>query len=103
MKFELGQVVMTRGVADFAAENTRFSAFVTRCMIHHAAGDWGDLTEEDIEMNNDALKNGGRLFSAYNFREPFATESEYGERRNKIWIITEYDRSATTVLFPDEY
>jgi len=57
----------------------------------HANGDWGDLCQEDIEENELSLKEGFRLLSAY----------QKGEK--KIWIITEADRSATTVLFPEEY
>ena len=91
-KFTLGKVVMTRGVNDEIAENTPFAKFVLNSLKRHAQCDWGDLGREDTETNNSALKNGGRLFSAY-------TE----EGLKKIWIITEWDRSVTTILFPDEY
>ena len=49
------------------------------------------MEQEDIEANSEALRNGERLFAAYETSE------------GKIWIITEADRSATTILFPDEY
>jgi len=91
-KFSLGQMVMTRGVNDKIAEDSEFSKFVLRSMGRHAIGDWGDLGEEDKQANDEALKIGERLFSAY----------EQGDLP-KIWIITEYDRSVTTVLFPSEY
>jgi len=58
----------------------------------HASGDWGDVSEEDRRANDDAVVTGARLFSAY--------ELPAGAR---LWIITEADRSATTVLRPDEY
>jgi hypothetical protein len=54
--------------------------------------DWGELTQEDIDENNRALKEGSRLFSAYR-----------STSRVKFWIITEWDRSVTTVLLPSEY
>jgi hypothetical protein len=63
-----------------------------RAMRQHARGDWGELDKEDQRANDEALKHGGRLLSAY--------RTEAGV---KFWIITEADRSATTVLLPDEY
>ncbi len=91
-KFSLGQLVMTRGVNDKVADDAKFSQFVIESLGRHAKGDWGDLGQEDKQENELSLKNGFRLLSAY-------------ERDGlpKIWIITEADRSVTTVLFPDEY
>lgn len=63
-----------------------------RGMRRHANCDWGDLDVEDRQANDAALKSGGRLVSSYR------TESG-----TKFWIITEADRSATTVLLPEEY
>jgi len=83
---------MTRGVNDLVAENTAFAKFVVESLVRHATGDWGNLSAEDKEENDLSLKQGLRLFSSYE-----------NEGLPKIWIITEADRSATTVLFPDEY
>jgi hypothetical protein len=91
-KFPLGQTVWTRGVNDLVAENSAFAKFVLNSLTRHAAGDWGDLVAEDKATNESALKDGSRLFSAYE-----------SQGLPKIWIITEADRSATTTLFPDEY
>ena len=91
-EFPMGQIVMTRGVNDEISENTLFSKFVLTSLKRHAQCDWGDLGKEDTASNNSALKTGGRLFSSY-----------IKEGLNKIWIITEWDRSVTTILFPDEY
>ena len=91
-KFNMGRLVMTRGVNDKVADDAAFAKFVMTSISRHASGDWGDLGNEDKQQNDQALKGDGRLFSAY----------ESGELP-KIWIITEWDRSATTVLFPDEY
>jgi len=91
-KFSLGRTVMTAGVNDKVAEDARFAAFVLRSLRRHANGDWGDLDDHDKRENELALKhNYRRIFSAYN------------AGATKIWIITEWDRSATTVLFPSEY
>lgn len=91
-KFDLGQVVMTRGVAEID-KNYETHKEISHCLLRHYYGDWGDLCEEDKQANDDALKNGDRLVSAYTV----------GEDKTKIWIITEWDRSATTILLPEEY
>ena len=91
-KFPMGKIVMTRGVNNEIAGNANFSKFVLKSLKRHAQCDWGDLGKEDTASNDSAVKNGGRLFSAY-----------IEEGLKKIWIITEWDRSVTTILFPDEY
>jgi len=92
-KFPLGTMVMTCGVADKVAEDSGFSQFVFKSLTRHANGDWGDMCQEDKNENELALKAGTlRIFSAYE-----------NDGMPKIWIITEADRSATTILFPDEY
>jgi len=90
--FPLGQLVFTRGVNDLIAENKEFALFVLTSLQRHARGDWGDLSEEDKKENEYSLNRHLRLLSAYE-RPPLP----------KIWIITEADRSVTTVLFPEEY
>lgn len=92
MKFNSGRLLMTRGVNDLVAENTEFAKHVHLSIKRHLAGDWGDLSDNDRIANEVALQEGERLLSAYT-----------KEGLPKIWIITEWDRSATTVLFPDEY
>ena len=92
VRFPLGQTVMTRGVNDMVAENASFAKLVAESLVRHATGDWGDLSAEDKAENDRSLQEGERLLSAYE-----------NEGLPKIWIITEADRSATTVLFPDEY
>jgi len=90
--FPLGQLVMTRGVNDLVAEDEAFAKFVMGSLTRHQRGDWGNLTDEDKQENELSIKEGYRVLSAYE-----------SERLPKIWIITESDRSATTILFPDEY
>lgn len=87
--FELGQVVATPGALD-----SLHSLGLTglELLRRHHRGDWGDLDQEDIATNNAALQNGSRLFSSYQVNQEL-----------KIWIITEADRSVTTLLLPEEY
>lgn len=95
-KFATGQTVMTRGVYDLADMEPEFRDFALLSFARHICGDWGDLDPEDKESNDEALLNGDRLVSAYEYPDP--------EHKDwKIWIITEWDRSATTILFPHEY
>ena len=90
--FPMGKLVLTRGVYEWAIIKGDFYRFVNSSLKRHARGDWGNLCPEDKEQNNLALKDSSRLLSAY---EHWSLP--------KIWIITEADRSVTTVLFPDEY
>lgn len=90
--FVLGHIVCTRGVNDSVADNASFAGFVTDCLKRHASGDWGGLDEQDKKENECSIDKYLRLFSSY----------DYADGR-KIWIITEADRSVTTILFPDEY
>ena len=95
--FPTGQIVASRGVYDLACQNPDFAQFVQKSLNRHVKGDWGEVDDEDKQTNDQALKQGTRLLSAYNDdrfpKNGVAT----------IWIITEADRSATTILFPDEY
>lgn len=90
--FPLGRLMITKGVNDLVADNKEFALFVLNSLQRHAKGDWGDLSEEDKKENEYSLNRQLRLLSAYE-RPPLP----------KIWIITEADRSATTILLPDEY
>lgn len=93
MLFETGKVLMTRGVNDMVADNTKFAKFMMNSLKRHCNGDWGDLCDDDKGANDFALRNGDdRLFSKYDFDD-----------ETSIYIITEWDRSATTILFPEEY
>ena len=95
--FNTGQIVATREVYDLACQNPDFAKFIRKSLNRHVKGDWGDVDDEDKQTNGQALKEGTRLLSAYNDnRFP-----KHGVAT--IWIITEADRSATTILFPDEY
>ncbi len=86
-QFSLGRTVITRGALAELAH-----ADVQQGIARHVNGDWGDLCEQDKHVNDNALKYGARLLSAYHTTTGV-----------KFWIITEADRSATTVLLPEEY
>ena len=66
-------------------------------MTRHAMGDFGDLDAEDLAANTAALTNGRRVFSSYNVPE------RGDDLMSKVWVITEADRSVTTVLLPTDY
>lgn len=90
--FELGQVLATPGALQALAEAYQQPATFLR---RHLRNDWGDLSESDKRLNDRAVRSGeDRIFSSYHL-------DETGD--NKIWIITEWDRSATTILLPEEY
>ena len=85
--FSLGQLCMTRGVAEGLPAREVFGA-----LYRHSVGDWGDVDEQDWSSNDQAVQGGSRLLSSYRTIAGI-----------KFWIITEGDRSATTVLLPAEY
>ena len=89
MLFELGRIVATPGALQaLEAAGQQPAEFLDR----HVSGDWGELEDEDKQENDFSLRNDLRILSAYT--------TSAGE---KIWIITEADRSATTLLLPNEY
>ena len=87
--FPLGRVVATPGALQ-ALE--RAEQEPEELLNRHDRGDWGEMPEPDKQENEFSLQHGFRIFSAYT--------TSAGDR---IWIITEADRSATTILLPDEY
>ena len=88
--FKLGQTLATPGASE-AMETTGDNP--AHYLSRHVTGDWGEVCEEDKAANDADLANGRRLLSAYTLSD--------GE--TKIWTITEWDRSATTILLPSEY
>jgi hypothetical protein len=91
--FPLGQIVMTSGVADLIDANGHVEGTTVAALIRrHVTGDWGDVPPEDATENESALQHGTRLMSVYRLSP-----------RLTLWVITEADRSVTTVLLPSEY
>jgi len=87
VRFESGQIVATPAVLIAVMPQ-----HIAQGLARHLAGDWGEIDPEDVGMNDRALANGGRLLSV--FTAPTGV---------KFWIITESDRSVTTVLLPEDY
>jgi len=88
----MGRIVLTNRVYEWTIVRSDFAWFVFSSLKQHAKGEWGNLLPEDKARNEVALSEGNlRLFSAYE-RPPLP----------EIWIVTEADRSLTTVLFADE-
>lgn len=86
-RFPSGDIFSTQGAV--AAVN---AVEMSLAIARHLQGDWGELDREDVAANDQALRTGGRLVSAYTT----ATGTRF-------WIITEADRSSTTILLPSEY
>ena len=85
--FRIGRILSTPNALERLSESDILSG-----IGRHQAGDWGDVCDEDREANNQALRNGTRIFSVY-----------HGANGVKFWIITEADRSVTTFLLPEDY
>jgi hypothetical protein len=87
--FALGRLVATPGALAALEENGQGC---TEYLERHVGGDWGDLCPEDKQANDEAVADDLRILSAYRLNDG-----------QKLWVITECDRSATTVLLPEEY
>jgi hypothetical protein len=85
--FPMGTIVMTKGILNTVSPEDTLTA-----LLRHSQGDWGDLCEQDRETNEEALVEQLRLFSVYDAMDG-----------TRFWIITEHDRSYTTILLPNEY
>lgn len=90
--FELGRVVATASVARKMKEDKHFRTFVYTSLGRYMRKDWGNTCNEDKKLNDTAVKKGSRILAVYK-----KSPDEF------IWIITEWDRSTTTILFPSEY
>jgi hypothetical protein len=90
--FASGSIYMTPGAEEVLEGKQHVLLEMLR---RHLAGDWGDLTDEDKKANEFAVKHGERILSSYMVDGP--------EGKTKLWLLTEADRSSTTVLTPGEY
>jgi hypothetical protein len=93
----LGQVAITRGVTDRITEDELYNNFVEESLKRYVSGDWGDLGEADKALNDWAINPENqpeRVLARYNYP---------GDKTRDIFIITEWDRSVTTILHPSEY
>lgn len=88
----LGGVVMTTNAMITLNDMGGHELVAANLLIRHAAGDWGVVGDEDWAANDTALINGGRITSIYHM-----------PNGQIVWVITEHDRSATTILLPEDY
>lgn len=93
MPLVLIPLVETAAVNAARSNDPKFSEFVQNSLRRYFFLDWGEMCEEDKSLNDWALDREERIFASYSDKE----------KNYKIWIITEADRSVTTILFPDEY
>jgi len=94
-KFKLGKTVITTGAIDVIERAKQNPTTFIKC---HIVADWGEICEEDKQLNNDAIANEGDI------QKQMRVMSVYKTVKNEtIWIITEFDRSVTTLLLPSEY
>lgn len=89
-KLKLGKIVTTPGIMKIQKES-KDPLLLMKLLERHESKDWGDLDNEDKQSNDEAIDSEGRILSSYNTED------------GKIWIITEWDRSVTTLLLPEEY
>jgi hypothetical protein len=111
-RFALGQLYYTPGAQEVLQ---RYQINPLELLKRHVSGDWGELCSEDAEANEEALTCGARLMSSYVLSSPSGDGDGDSDGDNavdsnnrtlkpvKIWLITEADRSVTTLLLPDEY
>lgn len=86
-RFDLGRLLITTGAgAELTAGEIKFA------LLRHRCGDWGEIGDEDAARNDVALETSGRLVSVF-----------ISKRLNRFYVITEADRSETTILLPHEY
>lgn len=96
-KLELGTVAMTQGIANTIHNTPEGVGFLVGILSRHANGDWGDVDFHDKRANDHAAANGYRVLSVYK------TPDDADFHTDTVWIITEHDRSITTILLPSEY
>ncbi len=94
---QLGQLVTTASISSHMSADLSFHTFIFTSVSRHHEGDWGEVCEEDRFVNDLALTSGSRLVSVY------YCSSDHSYESDRIFIITEADRSVTTVLWAGEY
>jgi hypothetical protein len=94
-KFELGQIVATQGALAALKDSNELAL---PFLLKHQSGNWGEVCEEDKKLNDEAIAHDGDPDQQQRVLSVYRTA-----KNEKIWVITEWDRSATTILLPDEY
>jgi predicted transcriptional regulator len=88
----VGNILVTGGIARLSRERPEFAAYVQKSLQRYRKGDWGEMSDQDKLLNEQSLERNMRLFASYE-------SGGFPE----IWVITEPDRSYTTIMLPDEY
>ena len=88
---KLGQVVQTQGIYRACEESEEFREEIRNAFYKYTCGNWGDTCGEDKKLNDEAIDEGERIVA------------KYETSKGNVFIITEWDRSYTTILFADEY
>ena len=89
--FKLGDIVYTAGVNSMLEQGKINTPDIFNMLRRHSRGDWGNIHEEDIGLNEEAIKHGNQILSVYHIADKI------------FWVVTEHDRSRTTILLPTEY
>ena len=89
--FELGKLVVTPAAKEAIGADS-VNEILVALFERHAVGDWGEISDDSKEANDESVKNGGSMIL-----------SAYEIKGTLFWIITEHDRSATTILLPEDY
>ena len=89
--FDTGRIVKTKGINESMKEDKKFKYEIISFFTRYMSQDWGDLCDEDKEENDKSLLNGNRILACYQ------------SKKGKVYIITEADRSSTTIMFASEY
>ncbi len=91
LKFDLGKIYMTSGIDNEIKKDNKYIKELINCISKYLTGNWGDLEDYDKKANENALKNNERLLGSYS------------TSKGKVYLITEWDRSSTTIMFANEY
>lgn len=91
-KFPFGELLVSKCISEKMDSDNGFAFFVLTSLERYQKCDWGSVSDEDKAQNDHAVDHDERIMGQYDCA---------GQPR--IWIITEWDRSVTTILFPDEY
>jgi hypothetical protein len=94
---QLGQLVATASISSHMSADLSFHSFVFTSVLRHQEGDWGEGCDDDRYVNDLAITSGSRIVSVYH------CSTEHSYESDRIFIITEADRSVTTVLWAGEY
>lgn len=96
---QMGPLLASAAVEELQRGNRLFNLFCASSLMRYFNNDWGEISQEDREMNDKVLQNGGeRIMASYNF-----PDGTHWGGEDCLWIVTEADGSSTTLLFPGEY